>query len=123
MLNKKALSAASAPAGGWDITTAAFNGSPLNFLSVAAQTTTPQGLFIDSTGTRVYIATTTTARSIYQYSLSTAWNLSTGSYVRSFSVQANADFPGGVTFSSDGTKMYVTGSANSGSVVQYFAIK
>ena len=58
--------------------------------------------------------------SVYQYSLSTAWDLSTASYdYSSFSVSSQDATPLGIAFKSDdGTKMYMAGVTNS-SVYQY----
>ena len=51
--------------------------------------------------------------SVYQYTLSTAWDVSTASYAsKSFSVGSQETSPSGVKFSSDGTKMYVVGMQN-----------
>ena len=44
---------------------------------------------------------------INEYSLSTAFNISTASYVQNFSVQSQALSTQGITFNNDGTKMYV----------------
>jgi sugar lactone lactonase YvrE len=109
MLKNKALAASvSAPPVGWDITTASFSGTPFNFLGILGQVNNPRGIFLDSSGVRLYTVTTT-GDLVLQYSLSTPWDLNTGSYLRSFSVTSQNTNPVGVAFSSDGTKMYVTG--------------
>ena len=57
--------------------------------------------------------------SVYQYTLSTPWDLSTASYDSvSFSVTSQDTTPVGIAFKSDGSKMYVVGVTN-GSVYQY----
>jgi hypothetical protein len=57
--------------------------------------------------------------SVYQYSLSTAFDLSTASYDSvSFSVATEDTVPREIAFNTDGTKMYMVGSAND-SVYQY----
>jgi DNA-binding beta-propeller fold protein YncE len=91
----------------WDITTATFSQNQ----SISAQETSPQGLYIDSSGTRVYV-TGATGDDVNQYSLSTAWDISTLSYVRVFSVSTYQTVPTGVEFKSDGTKMYVVGDTS-----------
>ncbi len=112
MLKNKALAASvSAPPVGWDITTASFSGTPFNFLGTVAQAANPNGIFLDSSGVNLY-TTTTTSDLVLQYSLSTPWDLNTGSYVRSFSVTSQETSPVGIAFSSDGTKMYVQGGAS-----------
>jgi DNA-binding beta-propeller fold protein YncE len=88
----------------WDVTTATYSQKS----SIGAQETSPQGLYIDSSGTRVYVAGAT-GDDVNQYSLSTAWDISTLSYVRVFSVASQQTIPTGVEFKPDGTKMYVVG--------------
>ena len=57
--------------------------------------------------------------SVYQYSLSTAFDLSTVSYDSvSFSVASQDTAPVGITFSPDGTQMYMMGLVNS-KIFQY----
>ena len=56
---------------------------------------------------------------VYQYSLSTAWDISTASYDSiSFSVSSESTQPVSVRFKSDGSKMYVLDVSNN-SVFQY----
>jgi sugar lactone lactonase YvrE len=50
---------------------------------------------------------------IFQYSLSTAFDLSTASYDSvSFNASSQDTVPQGLTFNNDGTKMYMVGSTN-----------
>ena len=74
------------------------------------------GLFIRADGLKLYFCGGTGDR-VYQYTLSSAWDLSTASYdsVSGF-VQPETISPSGVSFKGDGTKMYVCGT---GSVFQY----
>ena len=68
----------------WNISTAVYNAGA-STRSVAGQTTTPAGLFMDSTGTYVYIGGLGTVA--YQYSLSIAWNFaSTFSFMGSITL-------------------------------------
>ena len=86
--------------------------------SVAAQETAPYGLTFNNEGTKMYTVGTS-ADTVFQYSLSTAFNLSTASYDSiSFSVAAQDTLPVDVRFNSDGTKMYMVG-VSSDSVHQY----
>jgi hypothetical protein len=55
---------------------------------------------------------------VNRYSLSTAWDVSTMSYVDNFSVSSQDTAPEGLFFKSDGTKMYYCGS-NSDTIYQY----
>jgi len=99
----------------YDISTASYDS--VSF-SVASQVTVPYDLHFKSDGTKMYISDNTTD-SIYQYTLSTAWNLSTASYDSvSFSVASQDTTPVGLTFGSSGTKMYIGGNTND-TVYQY----
>jgi sugar lactone lactonase YvrE len=91
----------------WDVTTTSFVG----YLSVSAEDAAPSGFYIKPDGTKVYV-TGTTNDTIYQYDLPTAWDLGSGSYEKSFSVASQDTFPQGVSFKTDGTKMYFVGSTN-----------
>ena len=86
--------------------------------SVVSQEVFPQDVTFSSDGTKMYIVGYNTD-AVYQYTLSTAWDVSTASYAsKSFSVSSQDTVPTGVTFSSDGTKMYVVGHS-SDAVHQY----
>jgi 6-phosphogluconolactonase (cycloisomerase 2 family) len=99
----------------WDVSTASYDSVTL---SVNSQDTTPTALAFKPDGTRMYI-TGNQNDSVYQYTLSTAWDLSTASYDSvSLSVSSQDSFPDGVDFNSTGTNMFVSG-AGSDSVYQY----
>jgi len=88
----------------WDISTASY----LQNFSVAAQETTPTGIFFKPDGTKMYVIGAI-GDGVNEYDLSTAWDISTASYLRNFSVAAQETAPTGVFFKPDGTKMYVIG--------------
>ena len=88
----------------WDISTATY----LQNFSVATQDTNPYALFFKPDGTKMYI-TGNTGDAVYEYDLSTAWDISTASYLQNFSVATQDAFPSGLFFKPDGTKMYVAG--------------
>jgi DNA-binding beta-propeller fold protein YncE len=93
----------------WDITTASY----VQNFSVASQETLPQAIQFKPDGTKMYILGFTTADVVNEYSLSSAWDITSASYVRNFSVAAQDIEPRGLFFKPDGTKMYVTGSEGS----------
>ena len=97
----------------WDISTASY----LQNFSVASQETTPQDLFFKSDGTKMYVIGSS-GDDVNEYDLSTAWDVSTASYLQVFSVASEDTNPLGLFFKPDGTKMYVTGSAG-GDVNEY----
>lgn len=79
--------------------------------SVTSQQALPQGLFLKSDGTRLFVAGRS-PNEVFSYTLSTAWDLSTASYdSKSFSVNSQEPSCREVFLSSDGTKMYVCGSS------------
>lgn len=87
----------------WDITTS----SLLNSYSTTAQDNNPEGIDFDSTGTKYFIVGKTGDK-VYEYSMSTAWDISTSSYTsREFSVASQTTDPSSVRFGNSGAKMYV----------------
>jgi DNA-binding beta-propeller fold protein YncE len=102
---------------GWNLADATFNGIPLNFSSVQEQEASPSGLFFKSDGTKMYICGSS-SDTVYEYDLSTAWDVSTTSLLQSFSIGAQDSQPRELFFKGDGTKMYVMGSATD-SVYEY----
>jgi sugar lactone lactonase YvrE len=94
----------------WDVSTAVYNGAPVNFFFVVTQETAPQDVFFKPDGTKMYVIGTS-GDAVYEYNLSTAWDISTASYLQNFSVAAQDTGPSGVFFKPDGTKMYVIGTS------------
>jgi len=93
----------------FDISTASYDS--VNF-SVASQETDPYGLAFNNDGTKMYI-TGNTSDSIFQYSLSTGFDLSTASYDSvSLSVTSQDTIPTGITFNSTGSKLYMLGQTS-----------
>jgi DNA-binding beta-propeller fold protein YncE len=79
-------------------------------LYVNAQETAPQALAFKPDGSKMYLIGTT-ADSVFQYTLSSPWDLDSASYDSiSFSVTSRQTQPLGLAFSEDGTQMYVLGS-------------
>ena len=97
----------------WDISTASY----LQSFSVAAQDTASIGLFFKPDGLKMYVVGLLND-SVYEYTLSVAWDITTASYLRSFSVTAQDPLPRQMFFRPNGTIMYITGLVNK-SVFQY----
>jgi 6-phosphogluconolactonase (cycloisomerase 2 family) len=99
----------------WDVTTASY----VQNFSVFAQTgTSPAKVRFKDDGTKMYVLSNTND-TVYQYSLSTAWNISTASYDSvSLSVTSQEATPRGLFFGDSGTKMYIVGDTND-TVYQY----
>jgi 6-phosphogluconolactonase (cycloisomerase 2 family) len=91
----------------WDISTASF----VQNFSVSAQETQPQGLFFKPDGTKMYLVGYS-GGDVNEYDLSTAWDISTASYVQNFSVSTQDAAMNGVFFKSDGSKFYLSGTAS-----------
>jgi sugar lactone lactonase YvrE len=89
----------------WDISTASY----VQNFSVATEDTDVEGLFFKPDGTKMYVLGNA-GDDVNEYSLSSAWDISTASYVQNFSVASQESAPRGLFFKSDGTKMYVIGS-------------
>ena len=101
----------------WDVSTASYDS--VSF-SVATQVggSNVNFLFFSADGTKMY-AGGNTNQTIFQYSLSSAWDLSTASYAsKSFSVASQEGDPRGIFFKSDGSVLFVVG-INDDEVLQY----
>lgn len=101
-LNQYTLSTA------WDISTASFDSKTLSL----NQSTNPYGCFFKPDGTKFY-SVDAASNTVYQYTLSTAWDVSTGSYDSvSFSVASQETGATLLYFNSDGTVMYAGGQVS-----------
>jgi len=93
----------------WDISTATYDAISFN---VTSQEATPNGFFIGDSGTKLYVVGST-ADTVFQYTLSSAWDLSTTSYAsKSFSVTSQENNPQAVFVGDNGSKMYIVGITN-----------
>jgi len=92
----------------WSVATASYASKSF---SVNTQEVTPSGLWFKPDGTTMYVVGTTND-TVYQYTLGTAWDVSTASYAsKSYSVNTQDSAPTQVNLSADGTKMWVVGQA------------
>jgi DNA-binding beta-propeller fold protein YncE len=89
---------------GFDVSTAVYS---QNF-SVAAQELQPRGVEFNTDGTKMFIVGYT-GDAVYEYVLSTGFDISTASYSKNFSVAAQTPLPMDLTFNNDGTKMFIMG--------------
>ena len=88
--------------------------------SIGAQETFPTGIAMSIDGTKAYVVGSTN-KTIYQYSLSTPWNLSTASYASrymSVASQSGANV-GGIAVSDDGNHFYMASYTND-TIYQYY---
>jgi len=99
----------------WDVSTASYDSVSL---SVLAQGANPRSLVFTNSGSTM-IVLSGSGDAVFEYSLSSAFNLSTASYAsKTFSVTSQANNPWGLDFNADGTKMYV-GDLTTDSIYQY----
>jgi len=100
---------------GFDVSTASYS---QNF-SVASQESVPKGIAFNANGTKMFIVGQT-ADTVNEYALSTGFDLSTASYASvSFSVASQDTDPTDITFSSDGTVMFICGQQGTDEVHRY----
>jgi sugar lactone lactonase YvrE len=101
----------------WDISTGSYDSVTF---SLTTQSTGVSSFFVVSDGTKLFVSTHSSGVAVvYQYSLSTAWDLSTISYdSKSFSVYSQESTPRGISLNSDGTKLFILGNIND-TVYQY----
>ena len=100
---------------GFDLSTASYDS--VSF-SVTSQDTVPASIAFNTDGTKMYIVGSN-SDTVYQYTLSTGFDLSTASYDSvSFSASSEVITPLDIAFKPDGTKMYIMGKSYA-SVYQY----
>ena len=102
----------------WDISTISYDSKSF---AVGTQDSATRGFYFKDDGTKLYTTGSTNDR-VYQYSLSTAWDISTASYDSVFfSVSSQDGTPRAIFFKPDGAKMYMMGSTTD-TVYQYSTV-
>ena len=99
----------------YDISSASLSTS----FSISAQQTLPTGLAFSSDGTKMFTCGELNS-DVDEYTLSTAYDVSTASYSQNFSIAGQETEPTGLAFNTDGTKMFVLG--NAGNDVNEYAL-
>jgi len=100
---------------GFDVTTASYSGTSFD---ISSEVGSPRGVEFGEGGTKMFISGSSND-SIYEYDLSTSFNLSTASYSgTSFDVSSEIGNPIGFAFNGDGKKMFIAGYSN-GKVYEY----
>ena len=92
---------------GFDVSTATF----VDSFSVNSEETVPTGLAFTYDGTKMFVVGWT-KEDVNEYKLSTGFDVSTATFVNSFSITDQDDEPSSLTFSSDGSKMFLLGREN-----------
>jgi sugar lactone lactonase YvrE len=99
----------------WDVSTT--SSSTVNFILGNGESGTV-GLAFNTDGTKMYMTGGATDK-VWEYDLSTGFDISTASYNGSnVSVSGTHSSPNDITFSNDGTKMYIVG-ATADNISQY----
>jgi hypothetical protein len=94
--------------GQFDLSTASFSGTSFD---VSSEENDLTGVTFNGDGTKMFVVGDS-GDSVYEYDLTTGFDLSTASYSgTSFDVSNEDNQPTGVTFNGDGTKMFVVGRA------------
>ena len=88
----------------YDISTGVYN----DYLSVSSQDNTPTGVAFNNDGTKLYVSGDQNS-GIYEYNLSSPYDISTGVYNDWLNVSSQDGDPTGIAFDDDGTKLYVVG--------------
>ena len=89
---------------GFDVSTASF----VDAFDVSNEESSPLDLKFNHNGTRMFV-TGYNGKDVNEYTLSTGFDVSTASFVDSFSVSSEESAPTGLAFNDDGTKMFVSG--------------
>ena len=79
---------------------------------VSDQATRPRGITFNNDGSKMYIVGQDSDK-VHEYNLSINFNVSTASFVHSFSVSSQENVPSSVKFNNDGTKMFIVGTQRS----------
>ena len=100
----------------WDVTSATITDQ----LNVSAYAPTGRGMHMSTDGTKLFICDYNDG-DVNMYTLSTAWDVSTGTWTNAFDITARGSNPWGLTFSADGTKMFTSeyASANDSSIDEW----
>jgi VCBS repeat-containing protein len=93
----------------FDITTA----SQSTTYDVSSHTTSPRGLRFNSDGTKLYLNSDQNSnKKVYEFSLSTAYDISSLSSPSSTVISGQDGNPRGIAFNTDGSKMFLLGDSN-----------
>jgi len=104
-------------AGGWDISTAQWLAEDVNYLYIGSEDTDPEGMFFKSDGLKMYICGQVND-SVYEYDLSTAWDVSSASFLQELDISSQDTSPAGLFFKPDGAKMYIVGNGDN-DIIEY----
>jgi hypothetical protein len=99
----------------WDVSSASFT----NSFSIASEDDKPSGIAFSKSGKKMFMVGNDND-SVFEYTLATAWYVSSASFVDSFSVASEESSPSGIAFSKSGEKMFIVG--NNGDEVNEYTL-
>jgi len=105
----------------WDISSTVTLVSSLRFAigdaGLPAAETVPAGITFKSDGMIMYLIGST-GDAIYQYALSTAYNVSTATYSKQLSISSIENAGSSIRFNGDGTRIYIVGTGDD-AIIEY----
>lgn len=108
-----------------DIATASYANKSYNLPATpGSQLENPYGIYLSTSGTQMFICDGE-EDSIYEFSLSTAWDISTATLVGNvldFGTEQGINVPRGLDISEDGEKVYIIDTIDSGGTVAQYSI-
>jgi hypothetical protein len=93
----------------WDVSSASF----VDSFSVNSQDTDPGEIAFSKSGDKMFIVGQS-GDDVNEYKLTAAWDVSSASFVDSFSINSEESQPRGIAFSKSGEKMFILGSSGDG---------
>lgn len=89
----------------WDVSSSSFTQA----FSVSSQDSNPSAVYFKDDGSKMYVLGRT-GTSVYEYDLSTSWDISSASFLQSFSVSSQETGPNALFFSPNGDAFFITGN-------------
>jgi len=99
---------------GYDISTATFTDS----LLVSGQDSAVQAITFNPDGSKMFMVGSTNDK-VYEYALSTPFDVSIASFTQSFDLSTQNTGPSGISFNDDGSKMFTCGASPTISAHEY----
>ena len=94
----------------WDVCTASFVDS-LDVRSCGADCGAALGLAFNKSGNKMFVMVSKAVDAVDEYTLTAPWDVSTASFVDSFSVNSQEAYPQDIWFDSSGKTMFIVGQA------------
>ncbi len=99
---------------GFDVSTASY----VDNFDLDSQDSQMRGITFNSDGTKMFVLGQI-GDDVHEYTLSTGYDLDTVTYVDALDITSQDDWPEGIAFNTDGTKMFVSGARDSDEIHVY----